>query len=98
MTLNPSKPNPLPMHENTPCLDPIVEDVVAMLRRRSMAGKAKYGVTLHESQQSFDEFLVHLQEELLDAANYVQKLRDLHSRLRSDTAASTLIGLLFSSK
>jgi len=52
-------------------IDPIVEKVIERLRSRSKIGIKKYGTTLDKSK---DDFLEHLLEELLDAANYVQKL------------------------
>lgn len=53
--------------------DPIVDENILLLVKRSKDGKAKYGTTLEENNK--DNFLQHLQEELLDAANYVQKLK-----------------------
>lgn len=53
--------------------DKVVEEVVKRLVNRSNIGiDKKYGKTLHENNT--DDFLKHLQEELLDGANYVQKL------------------------
>lgn len=62
---------------DTPCDDPIVESVVAMLRARSRTGVAKYGTTLAASQEGLHAFLQHLKEELADAANYVAKIEAL---------------------
>ena len=53
-------------------IDPIVEAVVTKLRGRSAVGVDKYGTTLEENNT--DDFLVHLQEELMDAVNYIEKL------------------------
>ena len=52
--------------------DPIIEAVVKKLRSRSRIGIKKYGTTLAENNK--DNFLVHLQEELMDACNYLEKL------------------------
>ena len=52
--------------------DPIVENVIEKLRRRASVGISKYGTTLEENNS--DDFLKHLQEELLDASNYIEKL------------------------
>jgi len=68
---------------NEPCSDPVVERVVALLRSRSATGLRKYGVTLADSKLSRADFLRHLHEELLDAANYVQALRDLEASVTS---------------
>ena len=53
--------------------DPIVEEVVNSLRSRSDVGISKYGTSLHENNT--DDFLQHLQEELMDAVLYIQKLK-----------------------
>jgi len=56
-----------------PCNDPIVEDVVSDLRRRSNLGVKKYGTTLAENNH--DNFFIHLEEELMDAILYLRKIR-----------------------
>lgn len=55
----------------------IEEKVIEKLRTRAAAGKAKYGTTMERNDISNAEWLQHLQEELLDAAVYVQKLLTL---------------------
>lgn len=57
---------------DVPCGDPVVEAVVERLRSRSLRGRAKYGVGLDRSDLDLLAWLVHLQEELLDAAGYIQ--------------------------
>ena len=52
--------------------DPIVEQVIEKFQRRSDIGARKYGTTLHENNK--DNYLLHLQEELMDACNYIEKL------------------------
>lgn len=52
--------------------DAIVESVVAKYLRRSKVGIDKYGTTLQENNT--DDFLLHLQEELMDASLYIEKL------------------------
>ena len=52
--------------------DAIVESVVAKYLRRSKVGIDKYGTTLQENNT--DNFLLHLQEELMDASLYIEKL------------------------
>ena len=56
------------MPADLPCRDAIVEDVVALLRRRSAVGQAKYGCDL--TGLSLRAALHHRLEELLDDANY----------------------------
>ena len=57
--------------------DPIIEKVVDKLVSRSDVGYKKYSVTLDDDNSSLLTWLVHLQEELLDAANYVEKLKQV---------------------
>jgi predicted HAD superfamily Cof-like phosphohydrolase len=52
--------------------DKIVEQVLAKYKQRSEVGIKKYGTTLQENNN--DNFLKHLQEELMDASLYVEKL------------------------
>ncbi len=56
-----------------PKKDSIVEEVVKQFRKRSELGITKYGTTLAENEN--DNFLIHLQEELMDAVNYIEKLK-----------------------
>ena len=58
--------------------DTIVEEVKDLYDYRSSVGIKKYNTTLEESKQDLDEFLLHLQEELMDATLYIQKLRKLN--------------------
>lgn len=54
--------------------DPIVDAVRAKLRGRSDFGLGKYGVGLDRTDLTTRQWLVHLQEELMDAANYTEVL------------------------
>jgi hypothetical protein len=54
--------------------DPIIEAVRAKLLQRSRAGIAKYGTTLARTDLDRLAWLRHLQEELLDAAGYLERL------------------------
>lgn len=52
--------------------DKIVLSVIKKLNDRSEVGIKKYGTSLEDNHT--DDMLVHLQEELMDAANYIEKL------------------------
>lgn len=54
----------------------IEEQVCKRLMDRAEAGKKKYGTTMERNDLSFLEWINHLQEELLDAAVYAEKLRE----------------------
>jgi len=56
--------------------DTIVESVIEQFKQRSNVGINKYGVTLDREDLSTLEWLQHLQEELMDATLYVQKLKE----------------------
>jgi hypothetical protein len=56
-------------------MDKIVEDVIAKYRQRSEVGIAKYGTILVENKATLIEWLTHLQEELMDATLYIEKLK-----------------------
>lgn len=53
-------------------LDPIIEAVRTKLLDRSTVGIKKYGTTLKDN--TTDNYLNHLQMELMDACNYIQVL------------------------
>ena len=55
--------------------DQIIKQVIDKIQSRSDVGYKKYGVTLAEDDQSLDRWLQHLQEELMDAVNYLEKAR-----------------------
>lgn len=56
--------------------DPVVERVVNKFVSRSDVGFEKYGVTLEEDQSNIFQWVNHLQEELMDAVLYLQKLKE----------------------
>ena len=55
--------------------DPVVERVVDKFVSRSDVGFKKYGVTLEEDKSNIFQWINHLQEELMDATLYLQKLK-----------------------
>jgi hypothetical protein len=54
--------------------DPIVQKVVKKYSDRSEAGIKKYNTMLTRTDLSFNEWLIHLQEELMDATLYIETL------------------------
>jgi hypothetical protein len=59
--------------------DKIVDDVMNKYHQRSQVGITKYGTTLETNNK--DNYLQHLQEELMDATLYIQKLMSLKEEL-----------------
>ena len=57
--------------------DRIIEQVINKIKSRSDVGFKKYGVTLSDDEQSLDTWLKHIQEELMDAVNYIEKARSV---------------------
>jgi hypothetical protein len=55
--------------------DSIVQSVVNQFIARADAGKLKYGTTMDRDDLTLMQWLQHLQEELMDAAVYVEKLK-----------------------
>ena len=62
--------------ENT-SRDLIVQEVKDLYDARSEVGINKYNTTLHDSLDGLETFLEHLQEELMDATLYIQKLKQI---------------------
>ena len=81
--------------------DRIVEQVVRKYEGRSAVGIKKYGTTLE--QNNSDNYLIHLQEELMDATLYIEKkmtlekqLIDLVNKYQNDTDLGMAIRSLIS--
>lgn len=57
--------------------DLIVQEVKDLYDARSEVGINKYNTTLEDSLDGLETFLEHLQEELMDATLYIQKLKQI---------------------
>ena len=57
-------------------MDKNVENVVKQLRDREEEGLLKYGVNTERTALSTLQWLQHLQEELMDASVYIEKLKN----------------------
>ncbi len=56
-------------------MDSIVLSVVEKFKQRSEVGQKKYGTTLDRTDLSFLDWVNHMQEELMDAILYLEKLK-----------------------
>ena len=56
-------------------MDKNVEKVITQLRAREEQGLRKYGVNTERKDLNTIEWLQHLQEELMDASVYIEKLK-----------------------
>ena len=61
--------------DQIPVKDFIVESVIDQFKDRSNVGIKKYGVTLDREDLTMLEWLIHLQQELMDATLYIEKLK-----------------------
>jgi hypothetical protein len=59
--------------------DLVVDNVIDKYYERSQVGITKYGTTLYNNNK--DNYLLHLQQELMDATLYLQKLMDLNQEI-----------------
>ena len=57
-------------------MDKNVENVIKQLRDREEEGLRKYGVNTERTDLTSLEWLQHLQEELMDASVYIEKLKN----------------------
>ena len=55
--------------------DRIVESVIDQFRTRAEEGKRKYCTTMERDDLTFAEWIQHLQEELMDAVVYIEKIK-----------------------
>ena len=59
--------------------DGIVQNVKDLYEERSQIGIKKYNTTLENSTEGLEAFLIHLQQELMDATLYIEKLKQLNN-------------------
>ena len=52
----------------------IEDSVCKKIKDRAKVGKEKYGVTMERDDLNFKEWMTHLQEELMDAVVYIEKV------------------------
>jgi succinate dehydrogenase flavin-adding protein (antitoxin of CptAB toxin-antitoxin module) len=64
--------------------DPVVESVVDKFVSRSDVGFAKYGKTLRDDDSDLFTWVNHLQEELMDAVLYMQRLKEEITTLKEE--------------
>jgi|TARA_Y100000361_G_C11098230_1_gene310365 hypothetical protein len=56
-------------------LSKIEQSVCEKILQRAKVGKEKYGTTMERDDLTFQEWITHLQEELMDAIVYIEKLK-----------------------
>lgn len=61
--------------QNNQELDSIVESVVVKYKERANLGLTKYGTNLDRTDLNVKDWTEHLQQELMDAVLYLEKLK-----------------------
>jgi len=56
-------------------MDPVVQTVIAKFQQRSELGQKKYNTTLEANNAPFLDWVNHMQEELMDAILYLEKMK-----------------------
>ena len=64
-----------PIYRTIPKTDSIVDGVIDQLVSRAQIGKSKYKTDLDRQDLGLVDWVQHIQEELLDAVNYLEKLK-----------------------
>jgi len=54
-------------------LSKIDDNVIIKIAKRTIAGLNKYGTTMERDDLSKKEWMIHLQEELMDACVYLER-------------------------
>lgn len=57
--------------------DKIVDNVIESFRKRSKFGQEKYNTTLENNNLGLKQWCQHIQEELMDAINYLEKVKSI---------------------
>lgn len=65
--------------ENDFTKDSIVNSIIHKFINRSNLGIQKYGTTLDRNDLSTNDWIQHVQEELMDAILYLEKLKKVNS-------------------
>lgn len=59
-------------------MDSIVQAVIEKFKKRSEIGQEKYKTTLDRTDLAFLDWATHMQEELMDAILYLEKMKKMH--------------------
>ena len=61
-------------------MDPIVQSVIEKFQQRSELGIKKYNTTLEGNNLPFLDWVTHMQEELMDAILYLEKMKKTYDK------------------
>jgi hypothetical protein len=68
-------------------MDSIVKSIINQFTTRAEVGETKYGVNMDRNDLSFQEWITHMKQELMDAIIYLEKIEKLYGE--KNTAADT---------
>ena len=60
----------------------LLDQLISEFQSREERGLRKYGTSMDRTDLSFDEWLQHFKEELLDGLVYLQKIQNLYDTQR----------------
>ena len=69
-------------------MDKIVHQLIIKYLQRSYEGQKKYGTTLERNDLLMRDWMQHLQEELMDASLYIEKLMTVIDQLEETDSKS----------
>ena len=69
-------------------MDKIVHQLIIKYLNRSYEGQKKYGTTLDRNDLVLRDWMQHLQEELMDASLYIEKLMTVIDQLEEADSKS----------
>lgn len=69
-------------------MDKIVHQLIIKYLNRSYEGQKKYGTTLDRNDLMLRDWMQHLQEELMDASLYIEKLMTVIDQLEESESKS----------
>ena len=68
-------------------MDSIVTAVVEKFKQRSEFGQRKYGTNLDRTDLKFLDWVIHMQEELMDAILYLEKMKKEHLKTLPESSS-----------
>ncbi len=68
-------------------MDSIVTSVIGKFKQRSEFGQKKYGTNLDRTDLKFLDWVVHMQEELMDAILYLEKMKTEHLKTTPESSS-----------
>lgn len=60
----------------------LLDQLISEFENREQRGLRKYGTSMDRTDLSFDEWLQHFKEELMDGLLYLQKIQNLYDTQR----------------